>query len=239
MNDTAPKLADVSRFLLFKDLPQEQLDTVRRLLRERRFAPGEYLMRIDAWDERVYFLISGVVRITVDDEEGQGVILGFCGPGEVLGEISLVDNQGHSANVLAEQETAVLCMEGRDFKSCLDTMPRMSRNLSEFLCGRIRRDTKRIRSLATDPVPARLASLLHGYALRFGVPHPSGSSRIPLPLTQDTLAGMVGAARESVNRALRELKGSGIVSIASDYQIHVHDLDRLAACAQSRPNTKR
>lgn len=217
----------LNQFRLFEGLTDEQLARVKQCLHARSFRTGVTIMSAEQHGEALYFLVRGTVRISVDDEEGKEVILGLRGPGEVLGEISLLDRGGHSANVTAEEETYCLWMDRGDFLECLRTIPTLAHNLAVLLARRVRVATEHIQFHFTQDVYGRVCRQFYTLAREGGVALPEGGTLLPVRLRSSTLAGMVGASRTSVWQAVKALKESGIVSLDQQDRVVVRDLKAL------------
>jgi CRP/FNR family cyclic AMP-dependent transcriptional regulator len=112
------------------------------------------------------------------------------------------------------------------------TVRKVARNLVGILARRVRLANARAQMLATLDVPGRVAGQILVLAREYGEGAADGSVRIPLCLTQSDLAGMVGASRASVNRALGFYRRHGYLSVDRRHRITVHDPDGLARRAR-------
>jgi CRP/FNR family cyclic AMP-dependent transcriptional regulator len=168
---------------------------------------------------------SGQAKVTVPDPHGHEVILGFRGPGELLGELSAVDAAQRSATVTALEPLTALGIPGDAFRSLLDHRPAVARMLLHVLAARLREaDRQRLEFLAYD-VPGRLARRLVELAERFGVPGDDGVE-ISLALSQSELAGWLACSREGVAKALSTLRSLGWIETRRR-AIVVRDADAL------------
>ncbi len=175
----------------------------------------------------VYFLIAGTVKITVD-RDGHEAMLNVVGPGEVLGEISIVDGLGHSANVITIEPASLLWMDRETFHEHLLTMPRLTYNVSLILARRLRLATSRIEMLSSLDVPARVSQLLVDHSKAYGEETEPGNIYIPMRLTQGEIGALVCATRARVNQVLTDLRRRGVVSIDRQHHITIHNLDALS-----------
>jgi CRP/FNR family cyclic AMP-dependent transcriptional regulator len=217
---------------LFQGLAAAELEQINQLLRACSVPAGAHFITADQPGEVVYVLLAGTVKIYVSRGDGREVILAFLGPGDTVGEMSLVDSAGRSANVVTTEPSRLVWMDRASFQACLRTMTPLANNLVRLLAQRLRIANEQIQALCTLDVPGRVARQILALADRYGRPEPGelpGSPpkvRIPLRLTQSDLGEVVGASRERVNQAIVELKQNGYIRVDSDHRIQV--LDRQA-----------
>ncbi len=168
---------------------------------------------------------SGRVKIFSLTEEGEEIVLAVRGPGALLGEISAVDGAPRSASVAALEPVTALVLPVAAFLDFLGTHPAAAMVLLRLITSRLRdADRKRVEFAAYD-IAGRVARRLVELADRFGEPSPDGV-RITVALSQDELAGWVGASREAVAKALRVLRDRGYLSTGRR-TMTVLDLDGL------------
>jgi CRP/FNR family transcriptional regulator/CRP/FNR family cyclic AMP-dependent transcriptional regulator len=132
------------------------------------------------------------------------------GPGEIFGELALLDGEPRSADAIAQDAARVFWLQRADFTAFLDSHPRAAMTMLGSLSGRLRHTTRVVRDATFRDVPARLARVLLDLAARNGQAVPQGI-RVESWMTQAELAAMVGASRESVNRALRGFEQHGLI----------------------------
>jgi CRP/FNR family cyclic AMP-dependent transcriptional regulator len=150
----------------------------------------------------------------------------------LIGEMSLADSLGRSANVIALEETSFLLMDRETFRVSVEELPTMALNLADALSRRLRLTNAHLRSVAAMDVSGRVAAQVLALTREYGEPSPRGGALIPLPLTQSDLAGLVGASRVRVNQAISLFKGRRYLSVGTDHRITVHDADALARRAR-------
>lgn len=213
---------------LFQGLTPEQLTELNGLLRCSTVQAGTHFITADQPGEVVYVLIEGTVKIYVTQADGREVILAFLGPGDAVGEMSLVDSSGRSANVVATEPSRLLWMDRASFQSALRNLAPLANNLVRLLSHRLRFANEQIQALCTLDVPGRVARQILAMAERYGCQQAGGEVRIPLRLTQSDLAELVGASRERVNQVIVDFKQRGYISVDPDHRIRVHDRQRLA-----------
>jgi CRP-like cAMP-binding protein len=176
----------------------------------RRFSRGSTLFEEGGPTDQVMIMLSGRVKISHFTADGREIILAVRGPGELLGELSAIDQDPRSATALAAEPVEALVLSVEDFQQFVSTTPRAAMVLLTGLVRRLREaDRKRIEFAAYDTV-GRVALRLLDLAKQFGEPAEKGV-RITLPLSQQELAGLIGASREAVSKALQHLRKRGWV----------------------------
>lgn len=193
--------------------------------RPRRYRKGAVLFAEGDRADRVIVLRSGRVKVTRATESGREVVLGVRGPGEMLGELSALDGGSCSATATALEPVEASVIPASSFRAYLAEEPAMAYHLLEVVVHRLREaDRARVEFGAFDTV-GRVASRLSELARRYGSPV-DGGLEIALALSQDELAGWVGASREAVAKALRQLRAAGCIETGRR-RIVVRDLDAL------------
>lgn len=217
---------------LFAGLSPQQLSHLNGLLRSASFPAGSNFITAEQPGEVIYVLLEGTVKIYISHSDGRDVILAFLGPGDTVGEMSLVDSSGRSANVVATERSRLLWMDRATFQACLQEIAPLANNLIRLLAKRLRFANEQIQSLCTLDVPGRLARQILALADRYGSPGTGGEVEIPLRLTQSDLGEIVGASRERVNQVVVELKQKGYLTVDANHRIRVKDRAGLARYCQ-------
>src|ERR1700674_2252543 len=153
---------------LFQGLADDQLAQLNQLLRASNVAAGTHFITADQPGDVVYVLLEGTVKIYVSRADGREVILAFLGPGDTVGEMSLVDSAGRSANVVTTEPTRLLWMDRATFQACVKTIPLLAQNLVRLLSHRLRFANEQIQALCTLDVPGRVARQILALADRYG-----------------------------------------------------------------------
>jgi CRP/FNR family cyclic AMP-dependent transcriptional regulator len=222
----------LSGITLFRGVPTRELEWLASTLHESRFPAGASVLTAEQPGEAVYVLLRGSVKIHLFTPDGTEAILAVLGPGEVVGEMSLADSLGRSANVSTLEESALLWMDRRTFRSGVESSAVLARNLADVLSRRLRLTNAHLLSLATLDVPGRVASQLLALAREYGEELPEGALRVPIKLTQADLGALVGASRVRVNQALGYLRKRNAISVGTDGRITI--LDAYALSRQAR-----
>jgi CRP-like cAMP-binding protein len=197
---------------LFADLNQDQLKHVAMRIQRREFAPGVTLFHQDMPGTMMYMIETGSVRVISIGRTGQELTLNVIGPGEIFGELSILDGQQRSATALTLAPTEVWLLSQADLKEFMREYPSVNQAMIQILVERVRSTARRLEAMTFQDVLGRLAYELLSLAERRGKPCEEGVE-ITVPLTQVELATMVGATRESVNKAVSVLRVQNLVDV--------------------------
>ncbi|MDQ3755536.1 MAG: Crp/Fnr family transcriptional regulator [Acidobacteriota bacterium] len=225
---TAYDFSSLSRIALFHDLTPPQLRQISEALHRKTFPANAPLMDVEQPGEVVYFILSGTVKVHVEQADGHDVIISILGPGECVGEMSLLDQIGRSASVVTIEESEMLWLDRATFRRCLLTMPMLAHNLACVLSARLRLANEQIQALAAHEAENRIARQILAFARRYGQQLPNGDLHVPIRLTQSDIASMVGASREHTNKILVSYKERGYLSVDQHHHITIHDQRALA-----------
>jgi len=204
-------------------------------MHSRTFSSNTIILEKGQEGDGVYILASGTTKICIRRDDGNEVILNILGPGQVLGELSAVDNAGHSASVITLETCRFLWMEETDFTACRHSMPSLNHNLVLILTQRLRRLTRQMEAVTTLDVYGRIACQLLAFAQDYGQVASNGDILLPLHLTQLDLAGLIGASRGRVNQVMAFYKRQRYLSVGPDCRITIHDQAALAKRCQVLP----
>ncbi len=192
----------------------------------RTFVPGHPLFVEGEPGASVVLVRDGIVKVVRHTAAGRPVLLALRARGELLGEQSALDGGPRSATAVALTRTLAVTVPAAEFVAYLHARPALAVAIAAELSHRLRdADGKRAEQGSVD-VSARLAARLVELAERFGRPLGQGEVDVDLPLSQEELAGWVGASREAVAGDLRRMREKGLVATARR-RIVVHDLEAL------------
>ncbi len=177
----------------------------------REVARGEMVLRRGDPSTGLIVILVGRLRIGVVSAEGGEVSLGVLGPGEVLGEISLLDGQPRSADAQAMEAGRLLVIQRAHILDMLRADAELCLRMMAVLCRRLRAANETAEDIALLDLPARIGRVLARLGREFGKPGRLGLV-IELKLSQRDIALLVGASREKVNRELRVLEESGAIA---------------------------
>jgi len=197
------------RVPLFSLLTVTQAEVISGAVIKRRFKRGEVLVEQGQKSDALFILLTGRARVMSSDSRGREVILATLSQGDYLGEMSIIDNQPHSATVRAEVQTDVLMLGRTEFARCLTENASMSLVVMRGLVKRLRQADRKIESLALLDVYGRVAHAL----LDFAVPDAQDQLLIKDKISRQDLAKMVGASREMVSRVMKDLEERGFIEV--------------------------
>jgi CRP-like cAMP-binding protein len=200
------------RVSIFSDLDEAALSSIGRLVTERRFAKESLIVGQEDPGDALFVVSSGKVKVVLYGRSGREVILSIFKPGDFFGEMSLLDNQPRSANVIALEDSTLLMLERRLFARHLEQYPRTALNILAEMSRRLRRADAVIGNLALLDVNGRVARFLRELAHNEGE-QADGSVVIRQRPTQQEIASMVGTSRETVSRALSEFQRRGFLEM--------------------------
>jgi CRP/FNR family transcriptional regulator, cyclic AMP receptor protein len=202
------------RIPLLAALDPEERSLFARLLQTRSYAARQTVVWEGERSGTLYIVLSGYLKATTAGADGSELLLSIMGPGEVFGELSLLDGLPRSASVSTLEAAELAFIEREPFMQMVEGSPKLAIRLLGVLTQRLRNLSKRCENVACKDVRSRLAQALvflaerHGRTLGRGV-------EIPVKLSQQDLGSMVGATRESVNKLLRNWSRSGVLSHVS------------------------
>jgi CRP/FNR family cyclic AMP-dependent transcriptional regulator len=225
---TVPPPSELSALPLFRDLPPGDLTRLHAQLRATTFPAGTTIMTTEQPGEVVYVVLNGTLKVYVDQASGATVILAILGPGEVVGEMSMLDRPIRSATAVTMEESTLLWLDRTAFTACLRTMTPLALNLVTILSGRLRVANEQIQALAALDVYGRVARQLLAFAQVYGRRAGGGDVVIPLRLTQTDLADLVGASRVRVNQVLVAFRERRHISVDQQSRITIHQPEALA-----------
>lgn len=209
---------------LFDRLTPATRAIVQELGRRVRYPPGTAVMFPGQLGDSVHFVLAGHVKIIAHGVGGKQTLLGLRGPGEILGEMSILDQKPRGSAVVAIDTVETFVLPAARFRAELERAPDLSLIVMEFLVQRLRdSDTKRAEHLSLDST-GRIAARIVELAERFGVGN--GIVTITMPMTQSELAGWAGASVESAGRALATLRKLGWIE-TERRRIVVRELEAL------------
>ena len=188
---------------IFSSLTPDELAELAGLAVERSLAPREFVF----WDgdaaDRFYMVAEGRVRVLKASSLGKEFTIAFFGPGDMFGEVAVLENKPYPASAQAVGEARVLGIRREDFLAFLGSRPQVALRIISILSGRLRDAQGRLRDLAGERVEQRLASVLLMLSAKLGP---------DLAFTRQEIADMVGTTTETAIRVISSLKARGIVS---------------------------
>ena len=200
-------ITDLRRTALFAEADQHRLLPLARAAFLRRFAAGQVLFTEGEPSAHLYVVRSGRVRILVQSVHGDQMTLAVLGPGNTIGELSMIDGQFRSASAEAISSAEVVTLPAREVRAALRSDPVLLMAAAVGLAATVRRLTGRTADLVFLDLPRRLAKLLLAEARES-----AGRHRVDPGMSQSALAGRLGVTRQSLNRALVGLVHRGWIT---------------------------
>jgi CRP-like cAMP-binding protein len=226
-------LAEKCRILatspFFGALSPADLKQLAGRLAERSYADQQTIFLRGDGGSSLLAVIEGKVRVSLTSAEGKEVVLALLGPGQILGELSLLDGTARSADATAVGRCRLLALDRRDLIRVLQESPGALIGLCQVLCERIRTTTDRLEGAMLLPLSVRLARLVLSLAAAEGRAQPGGDLRLTAP-SQGDLGRLVGASRQKVNLHLRRWTADGLLG-RDGVALVICDRDRLADIA--------
>lgn len=219
MTTMVSNLELIRRVPLFSMLTASQAESVADAVVKRRFKRGEAIVEQGKKSNALSIILTGRARVVTTDTRGREVILATMHPGDYVGEMSLIDNEPHSATVRAEIQTDALILGQLEFARCLPENSSMAYAVLKGLVQRLRHADRKIESLALMDVYGRVARALLEFASEDG----EGNAVIRDKVSRQDLAKMVGASREMVSRVMKDLEERGFIETRGDSSLLVRE----------------
>lgn len=210
---------------LFEALTEEDAVALRAGVIDVPLDRGERLFSEGDAGDKLYIILAGKIKLTKAAPDGRENLLSVHGPGEMFGELSLFDPIPRTSSATAVTSARLAGLAHDDLRTWLSTRPEVAMHLLQALAQRLRRINEVKADLVFTDVPGRVAKALLDLAERFGVLTPEGI-QVNHDLTQEELAQLVGASRETVNKALADFTARGWIHLAAK-SVLVTDADRL------------
>ncbi len=219
------KLWYLQRFRLLDAMTPPQMQTIDRMTRMLEVKRGRRIYMEGDPSDQLFLLKVGVVKISTAPADRQETILAFLYPGDIFGELAIVDDAPRD-HVATAHEDAVICALSRDMllRMAQET-PALGYQITKVMGLRLKRFRTRIEELLYKSAHARIAHTLLDVASDYGIPDNQGIL-VPLRLNQADLGNLVGLARETVNTVLQDFKRRGLVE-AGRRNIRIIDPARL------------
>jgi CRP/FNR family transcriptional regulator, cyclic AMP receptor protein len=202
-----PSLAEIT---IFRGLREDEFAALWERLRRRRFRKGATVFLHGDPGDDLYVVEAGSVKICMTTPDGKEITLAILGPGEIFGELALMDGAPRSSNAVTMEDCQLLLLERSRFIAFVDEHPSVARSIIEVLSRRLRDNNELVQDAAFFDVAGRLARVILRLADSVGSDE-GGAIMISRRLTQNDLAGMIGTTRESVNKWLTFYERQGLI----------------------------
>ena len=216
----------VRRAPLFTALDEAAAVSLRASMDTVKIAKGSILFKEGDDGEHLYVIIDGKLKLGTSSGDGRENLLSILGPGEMFGELSLFDPGPRTSTATAVTDAKLLSLGHEKVIPWLKQNPEVSLQLLTRLSQRLRRTNEAVGDLVFSDVPGRVAKALIDLGDRFGKTTPEGLL-VNHDLTQEELAQLVGASRETVNKALADFAGRGWLKL-DGRSLLITDVERLS-----------
>ena len=196
---------------IFSELSDKELSTLQKVCKPRKYLKNSMIILEEEYGDLVFVVQTGTIKITRVNDEGKEVILALLGPGEIFGELAILDGEARSANALAQENCQLWAINKEDFLDILKHNFTVSYNLMCELAKRLRKSDQQIEALSLSDAEHRIGVSLLNLAEDMGVIRKGKVTIQNLPFQQD-IANMAGTSRETVSRVLKILENKSMIS---------------------------
>lgn len=215
----------LSNPLLFPAFDEATSYALQSVMTRVELARGEHVFSEGEPGDRLYAVLTGKVKLSHASGDGRENVFSIVGPGEMFGELSVLDPGPRISTAVAVTDVTLLTLSANELYAWLLARPEGARQMLAALARRLRRTSEALGDLVFTDVPGRLAKAILELSERFGQVTEDGL-RVQHDLTQEELAQLVGASRETVNKALADFSSRGWLIIQSRALI-LTDVERL------------
>jgi CRP/FNR family cyclic AMP-dependent transcriptional regulator len=218
---------------LFERLTADQFARLEQRARVRRFPKNTPVYLPSDAATGVFLLAEGRVKLCSSTPDGKQAILAFIEPGELFGELALLDESEREEHAETMAASTLVLLPGDALQQLMNESPQLALGVTKLIGLRRRRIERRLKSLLFRSNRDRLIHLLLDLAAQYGQEAEDGIL-LSIPLSHQDLASIIGATRETVTTLLGELQLERFIKVARQ-RLVVRDLKRLAACVEVRP----
>ena len=211
---------------LFSALDSETAIALQQTMVSQTIKKGNPLFQEGEPGDRLYVVTEGKIKLSHASGDGRESVLMVLGPGDMFGELSLFDPGPRTATAIAVTDSKVLGLGNTDLNPWLAGRPEVAQSLLQALAHRLRRTNETMSDLVFADVPGRVAKALLELGEKFGTKTADGMY-VHHDLTQEELAQLVGASRETVNKALADFASRGWLKLETR-SVEILDVERLA-----------
>ncbi len=222
------ELTATSRVSIFSKLSPGDVEELGKIVNVKKYPTDRTIFFQGEPSDSLYMLLSGCVKVTETSAEGHEKILDILGPGEIFGELAMLDGHPRSATVTTCEPTELASISHRDFRPFAAQRPEILWKVTAALCERIRKTSTSMLELSSREVPHRLLAALNQLAEKHGQVAADGSCLINLKFGVQDLAAMIGSNPEIVSRLLHRYQEEGLVELGKNKQLIVPNPEALA-----------
>lgn len=220
-----PEESIVRKAPLFTALEESAAISLHASMDSVKISKGSILFAEGDEGDHLYVILDGKIKLGTSSGDGRENLLSILGPGEMFGELSLFDPNPRTSTATAVTDAKLLSLGQTKLIPWLAENPKVALNLLASLAQRLRRTNEAVGDLVFSDVPGRVAKALIDLGERFGKQTDEGLL-VNHDLTQEELAQLVGASRETVNKALADFAGRNWLKL-DGRSVLITDLERL------------
>ena len=206
---------------LFCDLNTQELSELAQHAEWRNLPARKIVVQQDSQSHEMYAVLRGRLKVVRESEDGREAMLGILEPGEVFGELAMLDGEPRTATVETLEPCELLALRRNDVVGFLENHPKVMHQLILVLCQRLRSADELVQDTLFLPLSQRLGKTLKSLAIGHG-----SDGKIDLKFTQQEIGNLVGASRESINKQLNTWQDEGWLAMEDGY-IHLLAPDKL------------
>ena len=210
---------------LFSALDDEAAHELRQSMVAVKLSKGQVLFKEGQDGDRLFVVVHGKIKLGTTSADGRENLLSILGPGEMFGELSLFDPEPRTSTATAVTDAKLVSLAHEAVIGLVTSNPQTSLELLRRLAQRLRKSNEILADLVFADVPGRVAKAIMDLGERFGVQKEDGL-HVNHDLTQEELAQLVGASRETVNKALADFAARGWVKL-EPRAVLVTDVERI------------
>jgi len=217
--------ATIRRAPIFSALDDSSAASLRESMSAIKLSKGQTLFKEGDSGDRLYVVVSGKIKLGTASGDGRENLLAILGPGEMFGELSLFDPEPRTSTATAVTDVRLVSLAHDQVIGLVTSHPQVSLEILRRLAQRLRKSNETLADLVFADVPGRVAKAIMDLGVRFGSQKEDGF-HVNHDLTQEELAQLVGASRETVNKALADFAARGWVKL-EPRAVLVVDVERL------------
>ena len=221
---------------IFCDLDPEAFEQLGRYAKHATLKRGATIFSKGDPGNSLIAVVSGTVKISISSPDGRSAILNLIGPGEIFGEVAVLDGQARTADAIANTNCEIFVIDRREFLPFVRSQPPLAMKFIELLCTRLRWTSDQVEQVILQDLPGRLASAL----IRLTERHKEAQGGRTIVVTQQEISEMVGMSRESINKQLRAWATRNWVRLehGAIVVLHVESLQEIAGAASEDSSTR-
>jgi len=220
----------LARSGIFQGVEPDAAEALAKEMETIEARKGEIVFSEGEPGDSLYIVLSGKLKVGRRAGDGRQNLIAVMGPSDMVGELSLFDPGPRTATATAVVDTRLARLRKQALRPWLNNRPEIAEQLLRVLARRLRRTNNNLADLIFTDVPGRVAKQLLQLAQRFGTQE-GGALRVTHDLTQEEIAQLVGASRETVNKALADFAHRGWIRLEGK-SVLISDSERLARRAR-------